>query len=135
MIRHASLMLVLPVAFAIGCGGPQQSGTEGSANVPGAYAGIPAPGDVPPPAVRAQLDSGNAAYSSARYEEALRHYREAARAAPGIAASWFGIQMAAGALGNRALADSARERIDALAPGALPQAHSAPLHAVRDSAG
>lgn len=133
MMNQATLSLLLSATFVLGCGDPSQSGTEDSASVPATLAGIPAEGDVVPPSVRAQLDSGNAAYSSARYQEALRHYREAAQESPGVAAPWFGIQMAATALGNRALADSAQERVNALAPGALPETHPAPLHSVPDS--
>jgi tetratricopeptide (TPR) repeat protein len=82
---------------------------------PGAAA-IPAP-------VRAQLDSGNAAYRLRDYPAALRHYREAARLDPDQAPAWYGVQMAAGALGDRAAADSAGARLRALAPATPPAVH------------
>jgi tetratricopeptide (TPR) repeat protein len=81
-----------------------------------------------PPAVVAQLDSGNAAYSAGQFDQALRHYRLAAEAGPAIPATWFGIYMTHHALGNAAAADSAIERARALSPtaampGALDSVH------------
>jgi tetratricopeptide (TPR) repeat protein len=69
------------------------------------------------PEVRAALDRGNEAYRAKRYDEALTAYRDAAAAAPGDAAPYYGIQMAARALGRSALADSAAEKIRVLSPG------------------
>lgn len=82
----------------------------------------PAAAAVPAP-VRAQLDSGNAAYRLRDYPAALRHYREAARLGPDQAPAWYGVQMAAGALGDRAAADSAGARLRALAPATPPAVH------------
>jgi tetratricopeptide (TPR) repeat protein len=66
----------------------------------------------------AQLDSGNAAYASALYESALRHYARVTEVTPEQATGWFGLYMAHHALGNLAQADSALERAQALAPEA-----------------
>jgi Flp pilus assembly protein TadD len=75
------------------------------------------------PEVRARVDSGNAAYRVRDYPAALRHFREAARLDPGQAVAWYGVQMAAGALGDRAAADSAAARLRELAPSSPPAAH------------
>ena len=76
-----------------------------------------------PREVRAQLDSGNAAYRGRDFRAALRHFREAARLGPGQPVAWYGVQMAADALGDRAAADSAATRLRALAPSAPPAVH------------
>jgi tetratricopeptide (TPR) repeat protein len=81
-----------------------------------------AAGVLPTP-VQARVDSGNAAYAAGAYEAALRHYREAVRLGPEHAAAWYGVQMAASALGLRPLADSAAERVQALSPSAPPGVH------------
>ncbi len=60
---------------------------------------------------RTQLDSGNAAFRAKSYSMALRHYREAAAAAPAHSAPWFGIFMIAQATGNKALGDSATAEV------------------------
>jgi hypothetical protein len=65
---------------------------------------------------RAALARGNEAMRARRHRDALRAYREAAKAAPHNATSYFGIQMAARALGDSALADSAARLIRALSP-------------------
>lgn len=91
--------------------------------------------------VREALDKGNAAYRAKDYQGALRAYREAAAVAtPDNAAPYYGIQMAARALGNTALADSAMTRIRAISgdsikadPHALPSNHPR-LKIVEDSA-
>jgi tetratricopeptide (TPR) repeat protein len=71
-----------------------------------------------PPDGRVQLDSGNAAYSEGSYEVALGHYRRATDVMPDNAASWFGIAMAATALGDSLVADSAMTRAREIVPGA-----------------
>jgi hypothetical protein len=65
---------------------------------------------------REALARGNEAMRAKRHREALLAYREAAKAAPHNATSYFGIQMAARALGDSALADSAARLIRALSP-------------------
>lgn len=72
-----------------------------------------------PPVARAALDSGNAAYRAKAYPQALVEYRAAAAAAPDEAAPYFGIYMAATALHDTALADSASAQIRAHTGGAM----------------
>ncbi len=67
---------------------------------------------------RRALTRGNEAMRAKKYDEALREYRAAAAGSPHNAAPYFGIQMAARAMGNAALADSAARRIRALSPAA-----------------
>jgi predicted Zn-dependent protease len=68
------------------------------------------------PELQAPIDAGNAAYRARDYEAALRHYQDATRAAPGEATGWFGVAMAAEALGDAATAEQARAEIAKLAP-------------------
>jgi tetratricopeptide (TPR) repeat protein len=134
MRNHAKVLVVLNIAVAIGCSDAGQPEPADSTRAADALREVLPAGEPVSATVRAQLDSGNVAYAEGQYENALRHYREAVRETPESAASWFGIQMAATALGNRALADSARQRIESLSPGTLPQGHEAPLHPIRDTA-
>lgn len=71
-----------------------------------------------PPALVAQLDSGNAAMRSAAHEAAARHYRRAVEIDDAVAAAWFGVYMAEHALGNDSAAVEALDRARALEPGA-----------------
>ena len=71
-----------------------------------------------PPEVRAQLDSGNAAYRRHDWAGALRHYETAAEHQPDATAAWFGVYMAQRALGDSVAAASALQRARDLAPGA-----------------
>jgi hypothetical protein len=66
----------------------------------------------------AQLDSGNAAFRAKDFAGALAHYRRSAERQSSLAAAWFGIYMAEGALGHTAAADSALQRVRALDPAA-----------------
>lgn len=68
-------------------------------------------------AVQIRLDSGNAAFRAGNLEDALRHYRAAADAAPGNPSAWFGVYMAHDAMGNTEAADSALERARRQVPG------------------
>ena len=68
-------------------------------------------------AARAALDEGNAAFRARRYPDALAAYRRAAQQSPQDVAPLWGIQMAARALGDSALADSAVRRMGELSPG------------------
>jgi len=70
------------------------------------------------PALVAHLDSGNAAVRTGELERALRHYRSATEIDPDAAAAWFGVYMAAGALGRVDEAGDALERARRAAPGA-----------------
>jgi tetratricopeptide (TPR) repeat protein len=69
-----------------------------------------------PAEIQAPIDSGNVAYRARDYEAALRHYQVATSRSENEPTAWFGVAMAAEAMGNRALADSARSRINRLAP-------------------
>ena len=71
-----------------------------------------------PPAALAQLDSGTAAFRADDVEAALRHYTRVTEIAPDIAAGWFGVYMAADALGDAELAEEALERARGEVPGA-----------------
>lgn len=71
-----------------------------------------------PPEALAQLDSGTAAYRADDFEAALRHYTRVTEIAPEVGAGWFGVYMAAEALGDAELAEQALERARAIVPGA-----------------
>lgn len=80
------------------------------------------------PEVRAQLDSGNAAYRRHDWDAALRSYRNAAELDPEATAAWFGVYMAERARGDTVAAAQALGRARDLAPGA------SLMHPLRDSA-
>ena len=129
----SSAILVLALCLGAACGKD-----EGAPKVPLGAANGTTSANTP---VHAALDRGNAAFRAHDYEAALRAYREAAAAAPADnAAPYYGIQMAAKAMGNTALADSAMLRIRAISgdtgradPHALPTDHPR-LKIVEDSA-
>lgn len=75
------------------------------------------------------LDAGNLAYREQRHVDAVAHYRDAAALAPENAAPWFGIYMAAIAMNDTALADSAMARVNALS--ANPSAFEAHANATK----
>jgi len=79
--------------------------------------GMQAREDMPPAAV-AQLDSGTAAFRADDLEAALRHYTRVTEIAPDIGAGWFGVYMAAEALGDTERAEQALERARSVVPGA-----------------
>ncbi|HEU4564709.1 MAG TPA: hypothetical protein VFS05_08680 [Gemmatimonadaceae bacterium] len=78
-----------------------------------------------PPAARAALDSGNAAFREKAYDKALAYYRNGVKAAPDHSAPYFGVYMAAKAMGNLVLADSAMAQVKAHAKGATAMSDSA----------
>lgn len=63
------------------------------------------------PQAKTALDAGNAAFLAKKYDEALKQYRVAAKAAPSDVAPFYGIYMAADKLGQTALRDSASKLI------------------------
>jgi len=69
----------------------------------------------PPPGLTvlaaAQLDSGNVAFRSQRYDEALRYYQLASVSVPDHPSPWYGVYMVAQATGNQGLADSAARAV------------------------
>ena len=71
-----------------------------------------------PPAAVAQLDSGTEAYRADDFESALRHYARVTELAPEAGAGWFGVYMAAEAMGDSVRAAEALERARAIVPGA-----------------
>ncbi|HSH45351.1 MAG TPA: hypothetical protein VK966_05825 [Longimicrobiales bacterium] len=113
MMRRSTNALILAFLLTGACGPPedQETGSLSQEDVTGARADLD-------PAVAAALDSGSTAYRAGDFEEALRQYQEAARLDDQVAAAWFGVAMAQGALGNVTAADSAMERARELAPGA-----------------
>lgn len=70
------------------------------------------------PAVVAQLDSGNAAMRAGDPSAALARYRRAVDLDESVTAAWFGVYMAADALGLEDEAEAALERARALEPRA-----------------
>jgi tetratricopeptide (TPR) repeat protein len=68
------------------------------------------------PELQVHIDAGNAAYRTADYAEAMRHYREAAALAPDEPTAWFGVAMAAAALEDDESAEAAQQRVHELAP-------------------
>ena len=83
----------------------QSAGASSSADAAASAPQATSPPLAPP--VRAALDSANGLYRAGQYAGALAQYRAAAAGAPGDAAPYFGIYMAATALHQKALADSA----------------------------
>jgi secreted trypsin-like serine protease len=116
---RAHRLIVLTTLASAACGGPERASdrvTLGEGAGPGTL----------PAAVQAPIDSGNVAYRGGDYAAALRYYRTAAERAPDDVTPWIGVGMAAGALDDRPLLDSANARISQLAPDLAPGAHPAP---------
>jgi Flp pilus assembly protein TadD len=109
---RAQFFIVLATLTAAGCGGSPEGDrmTLGEGGHPST--GLPA-------AVQMPIDSGNAAYRGGDYAAALAHYRTAAERAPDDPTPWIGVAMAAGALHDEPLRDSANARIRVLAPDLL----------------
>lgn len=72
-----------------------------------------------PTAIRAALDSGNAAYRAGDYRAALEHFESITAEHPDVGAAWFGVFMAHRGLGNSAAADSAMRRAGVGDPDAM----------------
>ena len=68
------------------------------------------------PEVAELLDGGNAHFRADEYELALDSYLKAAELSPDEPAVWMGVRMAALALGDSAVADSALHRVQELVP-------------------
>jgi len=69
-----------------------------------------------PAGLQAHIDEGNAAYRTQDYESALQHYQIAADMDPAQPTAWFGVAMAASALGDDERAEAARQRVQQLDP-------------------
>ena len=65
------------------------------------------------PEARTALDNGNQLFRAKEYKLALSQYRLAATLAPAHAAPWYGVYMVAGALHDKALADTAMAAVNA----------------------
>jgi Flp pilus assembly protein TadD len=76
-----------------------------------------------PSGVAEHVDSGNVLYRARDYAGARAQFREAVRLGPDVPVAWFGLQIAEHALGNKAAADSAMSRAEAL--GARAAGHPA----------
>jgi tetratricopeptide (TPR) repeat protein len=68
------------------------------------------------PALQEELDAGNAAYRARDYAAALTHYEEAVRLDDQLAAGWYGVALAQGALGDSAARGVALAHVERLAP-------------------
>jgi tetratricopeptide (TPR) repeat protein len=112
MRTRQAVTLLLVLAAAVSCR-PDDQRTE----TLDAEQGMQARENMPPEAV-AHLDSGSAAFREEDYQEALRHYALVTEVAPEIGAGWFGVYMAADALGDAERAAAALERARSLIPGA-----------------
>jgi len=132
-IRPAGTMLLISLSLAA-CGGgtpeeerrPLGEVQQAPAAGPGAVSdGGEARASLLPPEAQMHLDSGNAAYRAKDFRGALAHYREAARMEPDQPATWFGVGMAANALGDKAMADSAKAQVERLSPAMQEGAHPA----------
>ncbi|HKK07512.1 MAG TPA: hypothetical protein VKA44_01360 [Gemmatimonadota bacterium] len=121
-VLKGSIALALACGLAAGCGG--KGGGNGQASGGASQGGSMPARDSLPPAVRVQLDSGNAAYRAGDYGEAMRHYRATIATVPDLASGWFGVYMAATAMGDSAAADSAKARMGDL--GGAASAHMVP---------
>jgi hypothetical protein len=119
MNRGLSYFIVLALTLSA-CGGEEGIRTTigGEEQVSG---GLPAE-------LQASIDEGNAAFRARDFDAALEHYRAATVRAPDEPTGWFGIVMAADALGNAVLADSARARIGQIAPELNPTSHTPSGH-------
>lgn len=119
-MKRTRAALLLAALAALGCG-RKEPPENASVNV--------APPMAQAPRVEigasAELDSGNVAYRAKDFRAALAHYRTATERQPTLAAAWFGLYMAQSAVGDKAAADSALRRVQALEPG-LVGAHPAP---------
>jgi Flp pilus assembly protein TadD len=69
-----------------------------------------------PTTIQQHIDEGNIAYRAKDFAGALRHYQQAADLDPSQPTPWFGVAMAASALGDEELAESARQRVQQLDP-------------------
>ncbi len=133
-IRGVGAMLLFSLALAACGGGTPEEGRKPLNEVqqapmsagPGPVSdGGEARASLLPPEAQVHLDSGNAAYRAKDFRAALAHYREAARMEPDQPATWFGVGMAANALGDKAMADSATAQVERLSPAMQPGAHPA----------
>lgn len=120
MSAKRAILLATALA-AVACGQPQDQKTETLDPVAARQKREDLPADL-----RAQLDSGSAAFRAQELEEALAHYTAATNIDDQVAAGWFGVYMAQKALGNSAEALAALEKVQQLQPGASLVGSAAP---------
>jgi tetratricopeptide (TPR) repeat protein len=120
MKTRSFALLVVALTIA-GCQDGEGSGERITIGGPGQAAQSTLPADV-----QAAIDGGNAAFRAGDHAAALAHYREATRLGPDQGSAWFGVAMAAGALGDQALADSAQARVRELSPELGSASHGGP---------
>lgn len=116
LVKMSLPLLVAGILVLAGCGNGGGNGDEEDAGqAPGAQ----------PLSDEAQefLDRGNLAQREGRYGDALAFYRQAMELAPEHAVPQFGALMAAMALGDSALADSLRTKLQASSPELLEMLH------------
>jgi tetratricopeptide (TPR) repeat protein len=116
LVKVSLPLLVAGVLVLAGCGnGGANRDQEGAGPAPGAE----------PLSDEAQefLDRGNMAQRDGRYGDALAFYRQAMELAPEHAVPQFGGLMAAMALGDSALADSLRAKLQESSPELLEMLH------------
>lgn len=80
-----------------------------------------------PAEIQLHIDEGNGAYRARDYEAALEHYQAAADLDPAQPTAWFGVAMAAAAMGDEERAEAARQRVQALDPGLAGADHAEPM--------
>ena len=108
-MKSKALLLVAVVAWGTpGCGSDQAAG-ERTPIMQDDNRGLA-------PEVAAALDAGNAHYRADEFQLALDNYRRATELAPDEPSGWMGMRMAAVALGDSAVADSALARVQELVP-------------------
>lgn len=117
-IGRAAVLLLAGLP-SVGCG----DGEEPERVTVGA--GAAEAGEVAEPWL-AEVHRGNAAFRDGDHGEAMRRYRSATELAPEEPTAWFGVAMAAEALGDSAALRAAQQRLEALAPPAGAEAHPMP---------
>jgi tetratricopeptide (TPR) repeat protein len=111
-MRTRILIALCAVAVGAAC---QSDGEAANRTTLGGATGD-AMGSGLPAALQAHIDEGNAAYRAKDYESALEYYQLAADMDPHQPTAWFGVAMAASALGDDERAEAARERVKQLDP-------------------
>jgi Flp pilus assembly protein TadD len=114
-MRIRTLLLISAAAVGAACGSDDAAANRMTLGEADPHAGAEY-GTSLPAAIQTHIDEGNTAYRARDYEGALRHYQAAADADPSQPTAWFGVAMAASAMGNEELADQARQRVQQLDP-------------------
>jgi tetratricopeptide (TPR) repeat protein len=115
-MRFPTVLLLLGVAACARSSSDRAAAASAPGGLPPGHPSIGSTALVLAPAAQALLDSGNVLFRAGKHAEALALYRAAASSAPAHAAPWYGVSMAARALGDSALADSAMMLVRARTP-------------------